>query len=173
MQKLAVVLVTLLVVLLGMAPLPARADGPETKVEGIVQAGPVGTGITGLPAGAEVEAKWETTVSGPTAGKECQVKNESTVPVTRAKGTTGATTTNFPSNHLACTIATSTITGIVAGNVLCVDVNFSDKAVIPHDVSPCTNQDTVPSNRWRVRIDASATAFATSSITELEVESED
>ena len=171
MQKLAVVLVTLLVVLLGMAPLPARADGPETKVEGIVQAP---SGITGLPAGAEVEAKWETTVApASTAGKECQVKNESTVPVTRAKGTTGATTTNFPSNHLACTIVTSTITGIVPGNTLCVDVNFSDKAVIPHDVSPCTNQDTVPSNRWRVRIDASATAFATSSITELEVESDD
>src|SRR5262244_3776770 len=157
MQKLAVVLGVLLVVLLGVAPLPARADDlPQTEVKGTVQA----SGITGLPASARVKAEWETTVSGSTAGNECEVKNVTNpLAITRAKGTTGGTTTNAPSNHLACTIATSTITGIVAGNVLCVDVNFSAATVIPTDGAPCTNPGTIASNTWRIKIDG-ATAPA-------------
>src|SRR5215470_14643255 len=106
MQRLVVVLVALLAALVVSAPLPARAqvdvDLPETKVEGTVTAQ---NGIAGLPVGARVEAKWETSaVAANTAGHKCEVKNESTVPVTRAKGTTGATTTPAPSNHLACNI---------------------------------------------------------------------
>src|SRR5215813_6676109 len=92
MQKLAAVLVALLVVLLGMAPLPARAgDEGQTEVRGTVAT----STIPGFTTNNVGTAEWE-----PVVGQECQIKNRTPVPREKAEGTVQAGTQPAPSDHL-------------------------------------------------------------------------
>ena len=162
MRKLAVVLLAFLVVLLGIAPLPARADDEsQTRVTGTVTTSTI-TGFTTTNVG---RAKWE-----PVAGRECKIKNRTQR--TEAEGTVQAGTQAAPSDHLSCLINQSNIAGIVAGNTVCVYINFSGgSSTTPAFGVNCPAQ-TLAARTFQARIDNTASAV-TFSITEIDVESDD
>src|SRR5262245_48238613 len=96
MQKLAAVLVALLVVLLGMAPRPARAgDAGQAEVRRTVAP----STIAGCRTNNVGTAEWE-----PVVGQECQIENGPPVPREKAEGTVQAGTQPAPSDHLKCLI---------------------------------------------------------------------
>src|SRR5215813_13721561 len=173
MQKLAAVLVALLVVLLGMAPLPARADEGQTEARGTVAATPAST-IAGFAPGNVGTAEWE-----PVVGQECQIKNRTPVPREKAEGTVQAGTQPAPSDHLKCLIGnpilgTIPIPGINAGDTVCVYINFSGgSSPIPaFGVGVVCPARTLNARTWLLR-NQTANTEATFNLTELEVESDD
>ena len=171
MQKLAAVLVALLVVLLGMAPLPARAgDEGQTEVRGTVAT----STIPGFTTNNVGTAEWE-----PVVGQECQIKNRTPVPREKAEGTVQAGTQPAPSDHLKCLIGspilgTIPIPGINAGDTVCVYINFSGgSSPIPaFGVGVVCPPRTLNARTWLLR-DQTANTEATFNLTDLEVEADD
>jgi len=162
MRKLAVVFLALLVVLLGIAPLPARADDEsQTRVTGTVTA----STIAGFATTNVGRAKWE-----PVVGEECKIKNRTQR--TEAEGTVQAGTQAAPSDHLSCLINQSNIAGIVAGNTVCVYINFSGGTSTTPAFDACPLQALAARTFVVLKENAPQTS-ATFSITEVDVESDD
>jgi len=162
MRKLVVVLGALVVVLLSIAPVPAKDGAPElprTEVEGNLPA----TGFLGA-AGDEIEATWV-----PIVGQACSVRNEEVFPVQVASGTVIAPTDPAPSRQVTCHITASNLTGVAVGNDLCVLINFSFTATAPGDIPTACGTAALAPKKFRVR---NVTTTAQQDITIKEVEAE-